>query len=100
MSLLEEFVKIYPVDDVARSINCLRPEGRRRLVIIKHSVSHLNKSRVLVLHDAILLRSIRSRQFVSNTKHIEIFIEVSVLELGSIITPDMLDLHTKVSGSP
>ena len=24
-SLLEEFVKIYPVDDVARSINCLNP---------------------------------------------------------------------------
>ena len=37
---------------------------------------------------------------MSNTKHIEIFIEASVLELGSIITPDMFDLHTEVSGSP
>ena len=45
-SLLEEFVKIYSVDDVARSINCLRPEARRRLV--------LNKSPVLALHDVIL----------------------------------------------
>ena len=60
-SLLEEFVKIYPVDDVARSINCLNPEVTRRLVLIKHSASHLNKSSVLALHDAILLRSIRSR---------------------------------------
>ena len=53
--LFEEFVKIYPVDDVARSINCLRPEARRRLVFIKHSAGHLNKSPVLALHDAILL---------------------------------------------
>ena len=60
-SLLEEFVKIYFVDDVAGSINSLNPETTRRLVFIKHSVSHLNKSSVLALHDAILLRSIRSR---------------------------------------
>ena len=33
--LLEEFVKIYPVDDVARSINCLNPEVTRRLVLSK-----------------------------------------------------------------
>ena len=32
---------------------------------------------------------------MSNTKYIKIFIETSVLELGSIITPDMLDLHTE-----
>ena len=60
-SLLEEFVKIYSVDDVARSINCLNPKVTRRLVLIKHSASHLHKSSVLALHDAILLRSIRSR---------------------------------------
>ena len=34
-SLLEEFVKIYSVDDVARSINCLNPEMTWRLVLIK-----------------------------------------------------------------
>ena len=60
-SLLEEFVKIYSVDDVSRSINCLNPEVTRRLVFIKHSASHHNKSPVLALHDAILLRSVRSR---------------------------------------
>ena len=49
-SLLEEYVKIYPVDDVASSINCLNPEVTRRLVLIKHSAGHLNKSPVLVLH--------------------------------------------------
>ena len=60
-SLLEEFVKIYSVDDVARSINCLSPETTRRFVFIKHSASHLNKSYVLALHDTILLRSIGSK---------------------------------------
>src|SRR3990170_6494081 len=59
--LFEEFVKIYPVDDVARSVNCLNPKMTRCLVFVKHSASHLNKSSVLALHDAILLRSIRSR---------------------------------------
>ena len=60
-SLFEEFVKIYSVDDVARSINCLSLETTRRFVFIKHSVSHLSKSPVLALHDAVLLRSIGSR---------------------------------------
>ena len=60
-SLLEEFVKIYPVDDVARSINGLNPEATRCLVFIKHSASHFSKGYVLALHNAILLRSVRSR---------------------------------------
>src|SRR4051812_47368764 len=59
--LLEEFVKIYSVDDMACSINCINPETTRGFVLIKHSASHLSKSPVLALHDAILLRSIRSR---------------------------------------
>ena len=60
-SFLEEFVKIYSVDDVARSINCLNSEATRRLVFIKHSASHFSEGSVLALHDAILLRSRRSR---------------------------------------
>ena len=50
--LLEEFVKIYSVDDVACSINCLNLETTRRFVFIKHSASHLSKSPVLALHSA------------------------------------------------
>src|SRR3954469_21636810 len=36
-SLLEEFVKIYSVDDMARSINCINPETTRGFVLIEHS---------------------------------------------------------------
>ena len=53
-SLLEEFVKIYSVDDLARNINCLNPETTRHFVFIKHSASHLSKSPILALHDAVL----------------------------------------------
>src|SRR4051812_3588257 len=60
-SLLEEFVKIYSIDNMARSINCINPETTRDFVLIEHSASHLSKSPVLALHDAILLRSIRNR---------------------------------------
>ena len=38
-SFVEEFVKIYPVDDVACSINSIRPETRRCLVFIKRAIS-------------------------------------------------------------
>ena len=33
---------------------------------------------------------------MSNTKFIKIVIKTGILELSSIVTPDVLDLHTKV----
>ena len=57
----QKLVDVNTVDDVTCSINCFRPEALRCLVFIKHSVGHLNKSPILALHDAILLRSIRRR---------------------------------------
>ena len=59
--LFEEFVKRYPVDDVASSINSFRPPLAWCPVFIKHSACHLNKGSVLALHDAILLWGIWSR---------------------------------------
>ena len=47
-SFLEEFVKIYPVDDMERIINCLNPEATRHLVFIKHSASHFSEG--LITH--------------------------------------------------
>ena len=95
-SLLEEFVKIYPVDDVARSINCLNPEVTRRLVLIKHRSSHLNKSSILALCDAILLRCVRSRELMSDTHGIQVEVEAGVLELNAVVASDVFDLDTVV----
>src|SRR3954466_6692019 len=92
-SLPEEFLKIYSVDDVARSINCINPETIRCFVLIEHSASHLSKSPVFALHDAILLRSIKSRYLMSNPKFIKIVIETRILELSAIVTSDVLNLH-------
>ena len=70
--LLQKLVKINTVDDVACSINGLRPELPWSLVLIKHRSGHLNKSSVLALRDAILLRCVRSRELMSNTQGIQI----------------------------
>ena len=93
-------MKIYPVDDVACSVNCFMPEVTRSLVFIKHSARHLDEGSVLVLHDSILLRSVGSRELMSDTKFIKIVIEASVLELSAIVTPDVLDLDTIICHGP
>ena len=95
-SFLEEFVKIYPIDDVARSINNFRPELSWCLVFIEHRPSHLNECSVLALHDAILLRSVWSRKLMSDAKCIKVSVEAGVLEFCAIVTSDMLDLDTVV----
>ena len=57
---VQKLVKINTVDDMACSINSLRPELPWSLVLIKHHPSHLNEGSVLAHHDAILLRCVRS----------------------------------------
>ena len=58
--LVQKLVKINMVDDMACSINGFRLELSWSLVFIKHRPSHLNECSVLALHDAILLRCVRS----------------------------------------
>jgi hypothetical protein len=93
-------VKIYVVDDVACSINCFRPPSMRGLVFIKHSARHLDEGSVLALHDSILLRRVRSRELMSDTKFIKIVVEAYVLELSAIVTPDVLDLEIIIRHGP
>ena len=63
---LQKLVKINTVDDMACSINGFRPEHPWSLVLIKHRSSHLDKSSVLALHDAILLGCVQSRELMSD----------------------------------
>ena len=92
--LLEELVKISSVDDVACSINSFRPEFSWSLVLIEHRLCHLNECSVLALHDAILLRCVRSKELMCDAQSIKINVEASVLELSAIVTPDVLDLDS------
>ena len=89
-------MKINVVDDVASSINGFRPELPWSLVLIKHHSGHLNKSSVLALRDAILLRCIWSRELMSDAQCIKISVEADVLELCAIVTSHVLDLDAIV----
>ena len=93
-------MKIYSVDDVSCSVNCLRPEVTRCLVFIKHSTRHLDEGPVLALHESILLRRVGSRELMSDTKFIKIVVKACVLELGAIVAPDVLDLETIIRHGP
>ena len=93
---LQKLVKINTVDDMACSVNGFRLEFSWSLVLIKHRSGHLNKSSLLALGDAILLRCIRSRELMSDTKCIQIEVEASVLELSAVVASDVLDLDVIV----
>ena len=89
-------MKINTVDDVASSVNGFRPELPWSLVLIKLHSGHLNKSSVLALCDAILLRCVRSRELMSDTQGVKISVEACVLELCPVVTSDVLDLDAIV----
>ena len=95
--LVQKLVKINTVDDMACSINSFRPELSWCLVFIEHRPSHLNECSFLALHDAILLRCVRSRELMSDAHSIQIKVEAGVLELSAIVTSDVLDLDAIVS---
>ena len=93
---LQKLVKINTVDDVACSVNGFRPELPWSLVLIKHRSGHLNKSSILALRDAIVLRCVRSRELMSDSQCINISVEAGVLEFSAIVTSDVLDLDAIV----
>ena len=86
-------MKIHPIDDVARSVDCFSPPYERCVVFSKHRSSHLDEGSVL---DSILLRSIWSRELVSDSCLIEEFLYTSVFEFGPVVASDVLDLQAVV----
>src|SRR3954462_1324063 len=72
------------------SIDNFSPEPDRGLVFSKHSSGHLNKSMILPFNNTILLRSICSREFMSETIGIKKIFDMCILEFCTIITSDML----------
>ena len=92
----QKLVDVDTVYDVTCYINSFRTELPWSLVLIKHRLSHLNKGSVLALHDAILLRCVRSRELMSDAQSIQIKVEAGVLELCDVVTSDMLDLDAIV----
>src|ERR1041384_2440796 len=89
-------MKIPPIDDVAGSVDCFSPPYERRVVFSKHRSSHLDEGSVLSFDDSILLRSIWSRELVSDSCLIEEFLYTSVFEFGPVVASDVLDLQAVV----
>src|SRR3954463_11509580 len=87
-------MKIHPIDDVAGSVDCFIPPIYRRVVFSKHRSSHLDEGSVLPFNDAILLRSVWSRELMSDAHLIEEFPYARVHEFGAIVASNVLDLHT------
>src|SRR3954470_14750734 len=87
---LQELVQINLVDDMTCSIDSFSPEPDRCLVLSKHRSGHLNKSSILPFNYTILLRCICSRELMRKTMIIKKIFNVSIFELSSIITSDML----------
>src|SRR3954470_9249930 len=89
-------MKIHPIDDVAGSIDCFSPPPKRCVVLSKHRSSHLDEGSVLPFDDAILLRSVWSRELMSDAHLIEVFLYAGVLEFGVVVASNMLDLQAVV----
>src|ERR1043165_2669315 len=89
-------MKIHPIDDVACSIDRFSPPHKRRVVFSKHRSSHLDEGPVLPFNDSILLRSVWSRELMSDAHLIEEFLYTSVLEFGAVVASDVLDLQVVV----
>ena len=89
-------MKIHPIDDVAGSVDCFSPPQERRIVFSKHRSSHFDEDSVLLFNDSILLRSVWSRELMSDAHLIEEFLYASVLEFGVVVASDVLDLQAVV----
>ena len=85
-------MKIHPIDDVAGSVDCFSPPHERHVVFNEHCSSHLDEGSVLPFNDSILLRSVWIRELMSDAHLIKEFLYAGILELGVIVTSDVLDL--------
>ena len=88
----QKLMDVDTVDDVTGCINSFRPVFSWCLVLVEHCSSHLNEGFVLALNNAVLLRCVWSRKFMSDYHRIQIKIKAGVLEFSAVITSDVLDL--------
>jgi hypothetical protein len=77
-------------------IDRLHPKSVRGLVFIKHGSCHLYESSVPPFGHPILLRCIGGRKLMLDAFFIKEVFYLSILELGAIITSNLLDLGIKL----
>ena len=92
-------MKVESVDGVASGVNRLRPKPIWSLVLIKHGPCHIQKSYILPLHYTILLRCVGRRELMLDALLKKSF-NLRVLELRSIVAPNLLDSQSELILSP
>jgi hypothetical protein len=85
---------------VTHHVNSFDPKAVGGFVLIKHCPCRLNESHILSFGHPILLWSIGCKKFMLDAFMIKIIFNLSVLELGAIVTPYFLDLGVKLILSP
>jgi hypothetical protein len=77
-------------------VDCLHAKSVRGLVFIKHGSCHLYESSVLPFGHPILLRGIGGQKLMLDAFFIKKVFDLSVLELGVVVTSNLLDLGIKL----
>jgi hypothetical protein len=86
-------VKVESVDGVASVVNCLHPKPIQCLVFIKHGPCYIQKSSILSLHNTVLLRCVGRGELMLDALLLKESFNLRVLELRSIVAPNLLDSH-------
>jgi hypothetical protein len=88
-------MKIEPVYGVASCIYNFRPKPLRCLVFTKHCPPHVVERPILPLYYTILLRCVGSGELMLDAFLLKIFFHLKILELRSIVAPDLFHLELK-----
>ena len=92
-SLAQVFVDVEAVDCMTSGVDCFGPKAIRGLVLIKRGSCGFNQSSILPVHNAILLRSVWSGEFMLDSFFIKKFFNICIPKFRAIVTSNMLDLQ-------
>ena len=91
-SLAQVLVDVEAVDCMASGVDCFGPKTIRGLVLIKHGSCGFNQGPILPFHNAILLWSVRSKEFMLDSFFIKKFFNICISKFQAIVTSNILGL--------
>jgi hypothetical protein len=89
-------MKIKPVYGMTSYIYSFRPKPLMCLVFPKHCSRHVDERHVLPLYYTILLWRVGSGELMLDAFILRIFFHLKILELRSIVAPDLFHLELKL----
>ena len=92
-SLAQILVDVEAVDCMASGVDCFGSKAIQGLVLIKHGSCGFNQGPILPLHNAVLLRSVWSGEFMLDSFFIKKFFNICIPKFRAIVTSNMLDLQ-------